>query len=43
MSGFNATLLYQQDASCYEKAAYHSSESSHYLIVPYVRFIVCCV
>ena len=40
MSGFTATLLYQQDASFYEKAAYHGSESSHYLIMPYVRFIV---
>ena len=43
MSGFTTTLLYRQDASYYEKAGYHGSEGSHYLIVPYVRFSVCCI
>ena len=42
MMGFTTTLFYQQDISWYEKAGYHGSENSHYLIVPYIRFSVRC-
>lgn len=42
MAGFTTTLFYQQDISWYEKSGYHGSESSHYLIVPYVQFNVQC-
>ena len=42
MIGFTTSLFYQQDISWYEKAGYHGKESSHYLIVPYVRFSVRC-
>ncbi|MES1964087.1 AAA family ATPase [Psychrobacter sp. AH5] len=42
MTGFTTTLFYQQDISWYEKAGYQGSESSHYLIVPYVQFNIPC-
>ena len=42
MTGFTTTLFYQQDLSWYERAGYLGSETSHYLIVPYVRFSVRC-
>ena len=38
MVGFTTTLFYQQDLSYYEKAGYTGDATSHYLIVPYVRF-----
>ena len=42
MTGFTTTLFYQQDLSWYERAGYLGSETSHYLIVPLVRFSVRC-
>ena len=40
MTGFTTTLFYQQDLTWYERAGYCGHESSHYLIVPFVRFSV---
>ena len=38
LAGFTTTRFYQQDMAWYEKANYHGIETSHYLIVPFVKF-----
>ena len=38
LQGFTTTRFFQQDMTWYEKANYHGLETSHYLIVPYVKF-----
>lgn len=40
LAGFTTTRFYQQDMTWYEKANYHGAETSHYLIVPYVKIMV---
>lgn len=38
LAGFTTTLFYQQDMTWYKKHQYHGVETSHYLIVPFVKF-----
>lgn len=40
--GFTTTLYYQQDTQYYETAGYKGNETSHYLIIPYVKFHIRC-
>ena len=42
LAGFTTTRFYQQDMTWYEKAQYTGEETSHYLIVPFVKFRVFC-
>ena len=42
MIGFTTTLYYQSDLEWYQRAGYHGSETSHYLIIPYVQFSMPC-
>lgn len=37
LAGFTTTHFYQQDMTWYEKACYQGTETSHYLIVPFVK------
>lgn len=40
--GFSTTLYLQYDRIWYERAGYLGQETSHYLIIPYVRFEIPC-
>lgn len=40
--GFTTTLYYQQETQYYERAGYSGNETSHYLIIPYVKFHISC-
>jgi len=40
MTEFTTTLFYQQDLTWYARAGYLGNETTHYLIIPYVKFSV---
>ena len=40
LAGFTTTHFYQQDMTWYEKHQYHGIETSHYLIVPFMKVMI---
>ena len=40
LAGFTTTHFYQQDMAWYEKHQYHGIETSHYLIVPFMKVMI---